>query len=534
MKKTFIKVLTLIIALSMVFSVSAADFEAGKHADTSVVNIKGQIPTEELDGSAVVTVAIVEDLGLATERVAYAKELKPNEIGVFEDKFKCEASDNSVLKVCYKGEVINEALIEADIDGVSKLMNVDVVILSDRGGAFNQNTWGEMPVYTYKVAAKGIDATYQSKYTFPETKGVKAFVKVENTYGLDETFSPIVACYDKDNKLLGTKIFDNATINFEDETKTVQTAVVELPEGTVRAKAFAWNKNDLVPFGEANEGELEKINVILVGASTAQTWPASYYPEEGFGKFLGDYFNPEYVNYYNKSVSGASTTTFLDEERTLGNWDSEVTGNSGSVMDIVREGEANGIPSYVIIELGGNDRSHTKDEEGNFSPELFKANLLKMYNDVVSHGGKVIFVGVTVDAGTIVDNKVTLSSRLDLTNYKREMAELTGSDFVSCEQALADFYTSEIARLGSAENMIGYYFRDSRYFTGQFDTDEVKYSFDGLTEDNVYIDGNFEIKENLGYARDTTHTNLRGADIAAQKFYEAIVESDSILKAYTK
>ena len=534
MKKTFILVLALMLTFCMTFSAFAADFEAGKHTGTSVVNIKGQIPTEKLVGTAVVTVAIVEDLGLETERVAYAKELKPNAIGMYEDKFKCVASDNSVLKVCYNGEVINDSLIEADIDGVSKLMNMEIVILSDRGGAFNQNNWGEMPVYSYKDSKRGIDATYQSKYTFAETKAVQAYVKVENTYGLDESFAPIVACYDANNKLLGTKIFDDTTIKFDDKAKAVQTAVVELPEGTVRAKAFAWNKANLVPFGEANEGELEKINVILVGASTAQSWPASYYPEEGFGKFLGDYFNPEYVNYYNKSVSGASTTTFLDDSKNLGNWDSKLTGTTGSVMDVVREGESKGIQSYVIIELGGNDRSHTKDDEGNFSPEKFKANLLKMYNDVVSHGGKVIFVGVTVDSGTIIDNKVSLSSRLDLSSYKKEMAQLTGSDFISCEQKLADFYTSEIARLGSADNMIGYYFRDSRYFTGQFDTDEIKYSFDGVTEDNVYIDGNFEIKENLGYARDTTHTNLRGADVAAQKFYEAIVESDSILKAYTK
>ena len=31
---------------------------------------------------------------------------------------------------------------------------------------------------------------------------------------------------------------------------------------------------------------------------------------DGFGKFFGDYFNEEYVEYYNKSVSGASTTSF--------------------------------------------------------------------------------------------------------------------------------------------------------------------------------------------------------------------------------
>ena len=106
MKKTFIKILTLILVLSMAFSVSAADFEAGKHQDSSVVNIKGRIAEDKINGSSVVTVAIIEDLGLATERVAYATELKLDELGRFDAKFKCEATDNSVLKVSYNGEVI--------------------------------------------------------------------------------------------------------------------------------------------------------------------------------------------------------------------------------------------------------------------------------------------------------------------------------------------------------------------------------------------------------------------------------------------
>ena len=529
MKKTFITILTLMLTVCMTFSAFAADFEAGKHADSSVVNIKGQIPTEKLNGDTVITIAVVEDLGLATERVAYAKELKPNAIGMYEDKFKCVASDNSVLKVCYNGEVINESLIEADINGVSKLLNMDIVILSDRGGAFNQKDWGEMPAYTYTNNDRGIDATYQAKYTFAETKGVQAYVKVENTYGLDESFSPIVACYDVNNKLLGTKIFDEETINFADDTKVVQSAVVDLPEGTVRAKAFAWNKENLIPMGDSNEGELDKINVVLVGASTAQNWSGKHYPMEGFGRFLGDYFNPEYVTYYNKSVSGGSTTSYLDDEKGLGYWP--------DVMDVVEPG------TIVIIELGGNDRSKTVDVVNGknvFSPTKFKANLLKMYNDVTAKGGKVIFAGVSVDSGSFDNGKLILApSRKEVTGYKEEMAILTGSDFISCEQKIADFYNEEIERLGSVDNLRGYYFRDSRYMVGDFDTDEVKYSFDGLTMDNVYVAGNFEEETDkdgnkLGYSLDTTHTSLRGAEIAAQKFYEAIVESDSILKAYTK
>lgn len=508
------KILCLVLALSLVLSavaVSAAEFTSGKHEDTSVVNIKGRIAAEDIAGDEVVTVSIIENLGLESERVAHVAELKVDSIGNFASKFVCAATDNSVLKVCYNGEVINDALIEADIDGVSKLMNVEIVLLSDRGGAFNQKDWGEMPTLEKVNTTRGIDATYQSEYTFPETTGVQAYIKVENTYGLDESFTPIIACYGENNKLLGTKIFDKETINFADPVKTVQTDIIDLPDGTIRAKAFAWDKDNLIPLGDSNEGELDKINVILVGASTAADWSAAYYPEEGFGRFLGDYFNPEYVTYYNKSVSGASTVTFLDEDKGRGYWP--------SVVELVEP------DSIVIIELGGNDRNSTSEEQ-------FKANLLTMYNDVVEKGGKVVFAGVTADVGTITNGEFVFDSkRAKMTQYKKEIAELTGSDFITCEQDIIDFYNEQIDVLGSTSNVIGYYFRDERYMTGQMGEE---YAFDDITADNVHITDNFEIKTDLGYALDTTHNNLRGADVVAQKFYEAIAESDSILKAYTK
>ena len=526
MKKTFIKILTLILALSMAFSVSAAEFEAGKHADSSVVNIKGRISPEKIDLTKTVTVAIVEDLGLETERVAYATELNLNEAGMYEAKFKCVASDNSTLKVCYKGEVINESLIEADINGKSKLLNMNIVILSDRGGAFNQTDWGEMPTYSFKRDERNLDATYQASYTFKETEGVQAYIKVENTYGYNESFRPIVACYDENNKLLGTKIFDKETINFGDKTKTVQTKIIDLPTGTVRAKAFAWGDDSIVPMGDSNEGKLDKINIVLVGASTAQAWSTKYYPIEGYGKFLGDYFNPEFVNYYNESVSGGSTTSYLDDQKGLGYWP--------NVMRHVEPG------TIVIIELGPNDKSHTKDENGKFSPEMFKANLLTMYNDIRNAGGEVIIVGISVDANVFRDGKLYLEDAwtCSTSQYKEEFAELVGADYITCEQELADFYTAEVERLGSVDNVRGYYFRDSRYMIGQFDTDEITYSYEDMTIDNVYIEDGFkedEIDANgNGYSLDATHTSIRGAEVVAQKFYEAIVESDSILKAYTK
>lgn len=208
MKKTFVRILTLVLVLYMAFSVSAAEFEAGKHAGSSVVNIKGRIAPEDIVENKKVTVAIVEDLGLETERVAYATELEINKAGIYDAKFKCVATNNSVLKVCYNGEVVNESLIEADINGVSKLMNMNIVLLSDKGGVFNQKDWGEMPVKTYSDANRGLEnVPYQASYKFKGTEGVQALIKVENAYGFDESFTPIVACYGENNVLLGTKIF---------------------------------------------------------------------------------------------------------------------------------------------------------------------------------------------------------------------------------------------------------------------------------------------------------------------------------------
>ncbi len=171
---------------------------------------------------------------------------------------------------------------------------------------------------------------------------------------------------------------------------------------------------------------------------------------------------------------------------------------------------------------------------------MLKANLLTMYNDIKNAGGEVIIVGISVDANVFRDGKLYLEDAwtCSTSQYKEEFAELVGADYITCEQELADFYTAEVERLGSVDNVRGYYFRDSRYMIGQFDTDEITYSYEDMTIDNVYIEDGFkedEIDANgNGYSLDATHTSIRGAEVVAQKFYEAIVKSDSILKAYTK
>jgi len=511
MKKCLIKFLAFSLVLSVVFSsfvVSASEFTSGKHAGTSVVNISGKIDAEKLVDGKPVTVLVVEDLGGSAERVAHIAEIVPDAFGNFDAKFVCKASDNSTLKATYQGESIHNSLIKAEINGRSTLMEANVILLSNRGGSFNLKDWGAMPEKSFVSSNRGINATYQSDYTFDKVTGVKAYVEVNNVYGFEESYTPIIACYDANNKLVGIKVFKEQDVAFDDKNNVLCTDVVTLHEDTVRAKAFAWDKDVLIPFGEASEGELDKIDVILVGASTACDWSGAYYPEGGFGTFFGDYFNTGYVTFHNKSVSGASTTSFLDDAPGKGYWP--------DVVSLVGPGD------YVIIELGGNDRNSTTEDQ-------FKANLMKMYNDVTEKGGIVIFAGVTVDAQNTSTGKFAHDSkRLLMSQYKKDIAELTDSEFITCEDEILAFYNEQVELLGSTEKVIGKYFRDSRYML-----ESNEYGFADITEENVYLTDGFNKNED-GYAIDKTHTNLRGAEMVAEKFYDALMKSNSKLRFYTK
>lgn len=500
MKKIIALLLAIFMSISSVaYAESLGTITVGKHKDSAVVNFEGKIDKEHLVDGAEITVLVTENPGTEGERVAYVAQFMPDEFGNYDAKFVCQASDNSVLSVRYNGSEITDTLIKADINGKSKLLDAKIVLLTDREGVFDLSERKAMPEKKYTTYSTNKTMTYSSAYTFPEVTGVKAYFEVKNTYGLDETYTPMIACYDVNNQMIGIKIFDTESIAFDTKKNETLTEVIDLPEGTVRAKAFAWDKDKLIPFGDSNEGSLEKIRVILVGASTA--WSVSEktarYPMDGFGKFFGDYFNEEYVEYYNKSVSGASTTSFLEKH-----W--------AGTLALVEEN------TVVIVELGGNDRGKTSDEQ-------FKANLMQMYEDVTARGGRVMFAGVTVDLGSMADGKFKHNDgRVHMSAMKKEIAEYTGSEFVSCEDDLVAFYNSELEKYGDPYEVRGRYFRDVEFLQRP----ESEGGF-GLTYEETYLYE--EDKEH-----DWTHTNMRAADNVAKIFYEAIAKSDSKLRFYFK
>ncbi len=588
------KFLSLVLAFSMLLSAvsvfaaqdapmestGVSGIEVGRHTESDVINVEGQIAFGNLIPEEKVTV-LLEDVD---GNVLYIEELTPDYVGKYSLKFYCEGAENATIAIKYNKQDVSETLTIAEINGKSTLMEAEIVLLNERGSLFSQKEREEFPVHDqFKTKNLKLSKTYQSMYndefSLDADKAAQAYIKVKNAYGLDETYTPIVAFYGENNRLLKTEIYDVVEVNFEDKAKTIYTDVVDLPEGTTRVKAFAWNKDKLIPFGDSNEGTLDPIQVILVGSSAAQTWMGTAtgaYPGEGYGLLFGDYFNPEVATYFNKAVSGASAPSFFLGER--GNWNSAETGKADGVIDIIKAGNKEGKKSYVIVELGGNDVKGTyypgwiegNIEAGTYNEENYKAYLMRMYNEVAELGGQVIFSNSsgpiggspyksdgtlrTSDYGqfkipgengrpfTIIPN----SARAQASEYRRELAELTGTPYIDAVPAIYDNYNYVLYEVfdkvnndpkKSLDDLRGYYLRDTKYMK-MSDTENYE-GFDfpvgwGLDPEDAVLDSG-----NTGTAADTktqdfSHTNLRGADANAYFLYKAIMDSDCELKFYMR
>lgn len=373
-----------------------------------------------------------------------------------------------------------------------------ITLVTDRGTAYSRADFGEMPLKRYATIADSVVKEYRSNYTFEKTD-----LNVQIETDIKEEADALLVTYDNDGKLSGvmqTKVKGNTTLKLEEEP--------------ARLKGFAWVDGKVVSLGDSAETKPEKITVFLVGSSSAFNWPIRHYPGEGYGKFLGDYFNPDYVTFVNNAVSGASTTTYLDDNKNLGYWP--------TTRDAIKPGD------YVLIEIGANDPKHTKDDEGNFSPEKYKANLMIMHNDVISRGGHVIYVAASSPAVNIKNGKIMPeSSRAEVSIHKKEFAKETNSVYLDCVQAVCDYFNSKLKdkTFKSVEELQGYYFRNRDWMMKP----EIEGGF-GLSYEDTIIPGNFEADN----VKDYVHTNVRGADLVAKYLYEELMKSESPLKFYTK
>lgn len=104
----------------------------------------------------------------------------------------------------------------------------------------------------------------------------------------------------------------------------------------------------------------EKVNIWIIGDSTAANKKAEVAPETGWGMVLQDFFN-EGVKVHNHAVNGRSSKSFLSE----GRWK--------SVCDSLQKND------YVIIQFGHNDEK--PDSVRHTDPFTTYKKTLKLYID---------------------------------------------------------------------------------------------------------------------------------------------------------
>jgi lysophospholipase L1-like esterase len=107
----------------------------------------------------------------------------------------------------------------------------------------------------------------------------------------------------------------------------------------------------------------QAITLYIAGDSTAAVKLPEKRPETGWGEFLRSHFDEQKVQVEDDAKNGRSTKSFIDE----GLWQ--------QIVDKLKPGD------YVFIQFGHNDESKSKGERY-APPEMYRANLVRMVNDV--------------------------------------------------------------------------------------------------------------------------------------------------------
>lgn len=98
-----------------------------------------------------------------------------------------------------------------------------------------------------------------------------------------------------------------------------------------------------VPVTEEDPIVSDKPVIYIASDSTAQTYRASYAPQQGWGYFLGNYFNSD-VTVDNRAIAGRSSKSFYDNGRLT------------SILDSMKPGD------YLLVDFGINDGASSNPE----------------------------------------------------------------------------------------------------------------------------------------------------------------------------
>lgn len=545
------RLLSLMLAIAVVLTSVAAFAEplATKHEVQNNVYVEGTVGGYVAGGKLRLTITDGEDVVYVGE---YADAVKGD--GSYAIKFKHTGDlSNAEINVKYAAEDVTSSTVEAT--ATTAVLEAEVMVTDSSDRAFDSDVDQSIPSHTFAEDTTTNSAlgetytlnehTYQSDYEVPEREGLKAVVNLKNKYAYETEFTLMVAAYDENKKLLDCKIDTiEAAYGENGEAIVYDSAVINVPEGTKYAKAFCWSAANLIPYGKEADGELPVVDIFCVGDSTGDTWLRRWYPQAGWGTYLQDYLNADYAKVYYGENGKTYCTSGAWAQSILNNPDDSLYG-SGSFWGANNWGkmEANERYSegdYVIVCLGINDQSK-QDADGKYtSLQWYEMGIEEMIKRTKASKTNIIICSAMPNGSTTLH-----SGRATFNAAAKAIADKYGVPYLDFSEKMMEVYSE----FETASEVLQNYYLDRDTLMADPESNPLGF---GLTADEIANHGNESIRGilntqdgNYYYTKsdgtrsitdgdDSTHPNIRGANLACQKIVECLKESDSPLRFYVK
>ncbi len=536
MKKALCLLLGLLMVLSSVTCFAAVDAEV--HETMNNVYVEGEVGQFNPENN-MLTLTIAKD-----NEILYIEEYEIGEDGKYAIKFKCGGNfDGATLKVRYADEDVTSSVVKATV--TPQIMEADVFVTDTNDKSFDlviDKTPAKVSYPEKTVNGETLKAReYVSVYAPENREGLKAVVNLKNKFANEDKVAVMVAAYDENNKLLDCKI-ENIDVEYglNGETQVFETAVIDVPEKTVKAKAFCWNNTtNLIPYGNENDGNLPKVDIFCIGDSFCQDYKdRTWYPESGWGTHLKDYFNEDYITVTNYGTSGGWAQAIMSNtndpvyQANIAAGKNPTSGMYGwnDWADMLKDSKFSE-GDYIIVSLGLND-SGKPGPDGMSAAEWYAMGIEDMVKSAKENGANLILCSAMLRA----DMKQPSATQA-LVDRTEEIAKKYNLPYLAVSDAQAKQYSEEFGydltksyTAAEQETYLAQIY--SKYY---LDRDALK---DPNHEFHLSDAERANHQQSTMYDSHATgrnsHPNLRGADNMARLIAKLLKDTNSDLRFYVK
>mgnify|MGYP004514069055 CR=1 FL=1 len=328
------------------------------------------------------------------------------------------------------------------------------------------------------------------------------YIKSENT--ANTAF--IAAVYNEEGILTGIDMLE-AELNNKNALQKMHISSPLDTDGKV--SLYVLDKNSMKPLEHKSIKSClkEKTTVYLIGDSICQKYDSSYWPKQGWGELIGNYFDDS-VTFVNCSGGGLSTKSYIAPTAT-NNWKrNEEYGTWEKIKDHLQPGD------FVIMGLGVNDAgdSDPSDPDTKATTEdAYAKNIKTFAKGAREKGAQVIFTTMTIHGGA--KNLVTFNGD-NTKKYIRRGRVM---------QAAADEAGADCVNLGGFQ--LDYYNKMTELLGG------TKESYNTVRE-YFHLPNGWGYPTQLSGGQDYLHYSINGANKIAGFIASLIKDSESDLAKY--